>query len=54
MGWRPQDVRAASLSDFAAAFRGWKMSQGIKDEEREITAEDRAWLDDMLRKYGNG
>jgi uncharacterized protein (UPF0276 family) len=48
MGWTPDQVRALSLSDFAAALEGWSLAQGGKPPLKE---DDVAMLDDLMARY---
>lgn len=53
MGWRPEHVRAASLSDFTAAKEGWLMSQGVKIDDGPSEAEVKE-LDALMEAFPDG
>lgn len=41
MGWKPWDVRRATLNDFLMTFEGWKVANGVSEpgmsrEEAEL------------------
>lgn len=40
MGWAPDVVRACSLSDFTAAFEGWRKANGVPDAPAEPSPDD--------------
>lgn len=48
MGIGPNEVRELSLSDLAAAFQGWQMSQGIEPPLNESDVER---LDSLMARY---
>lgn len=48
MGWRPAEVRAASLADFAAAQDGWARAQGI---DPGPTRQDLDDLEALMARY---
>jgi len=49
MNWRPDEVRACSLSDFAAAIEGWGLAQGRKRPLRQSDVDE---LDALTAEYG--
>jgi len=49
MGWRPWEVRSATLYDFVAAFEGWSKANGTFG--RALTEDDVAWLEEMMERY---
>jgi len=52
MGWRPDEVRAATLHDFLAALEGWRGANGISDDAP--TDDDVKRLDELMRRYPDG
>ena len=50
MGWRPEDVRGVTLSDFNAAFEGYQLANGI-DTGPDVSDEAMKDLDDLMTRY---
>lgn len=48
MGWTPTQVRAETYGDFAAAFKGWQLSQGITGEAKGMSQDK---LKEMMARY---
>lgn len=53
MGWRPEHVRATSLSDFMAAKDGWLMSQGVEVDDGP-SEEDVKDLEALMEMFPDG
>lgn len=49
MGWKPNEVRAATLFDFDAAFEGWRMANGAADDE--LTTDDLEEHEALMARY---
>ncbi len=52
MGWRPSEVRDASLRDFLAAVSGWMEATGRADAYNPPLTPDE--LGDLMEKYPDG
>lgn len=50
MGWRPDEVRAVSLSDFMACIEGWNEAHG--GDAGGLDDGDRAELETLMRERG--
>lgn len=50
MGWKPWEIRAATLHDFDAAFRGWRKAQG-HDDGPDTSDEALADLEALMERY---
>lgn len=48
MGWRPDHVRAHSISDFVAALEGHLMAQGVKPPLKQADLDN---LDALMARY---
>lgn len=48
MGWRPDEVRRCSLSDFLAAFEGWSIAQG---GEPPLKQSDVERIESLMARY---
>jgi predicted lipoprotein len=48
MGWRPDEVRACTMAEFAAAQEGWLAAQGV---DLGPTREDVAEMEALMARY---
>jgi len=51
MGWTPGEVRAVSLSDFAASLEGWQRAQGLDPDNPRKGPMTRAELDALRAQF---
>ena len=51
MGWTPDQVRACSISDFAAALDGWQTANGAKPDGPDLSDEAFEELDQLMAQY---
>lgn len=49
MGWRPRDVYECSVSEFMAAFTGWRKANGAA--EQGLTEDDVIELQELMAGY---
>ena len=50
MGWTPAEIRRSTIADMLACFDGYLMSQGVNDEPKHPTREDRIVIAEYHRK----
>lgn len=54
MGWKPSDVRSATLLDFNDAFDGWLLANGGSPDEGDDDTPGPDDLDALMERYPDG